>query len=100
ELEIDPLPEDWRGAVICNAAPRDLIVSLGSTFQRLYLVPSMDLIVVHHGMPGHEFRDFEFLEILFRDAGRPAEGSPGSEGPRPTRPIFKKLFTPPGNSPE
>ncbi|MEM7602035.1 MAG: serine hydrolase domain-containing protein, partial [Verrucomicrobiota bacterium] len=40
ELEIEPLPEDWRGSVICNDAPRDLIVSLGSTFQRLYLVPS------------------------------------------------------------
>ncbi|MEM1441451.1 MAG: serine hydrolase domain-containing protein [Verrucomicrobiota bacterium] len=99
ELEIDPLPEDWRGAVICNAAPRDLIVSLGSTFQRLYLVPSMDLIVVHHGMPGHEFRDFEFLKILFEGAGAPATTTEESD-PRPTRPIFKKLFKPPGSSPD
>ncbi|MEM6916003.1 MAG: serine hydrolase domain-containing protein [Verrucomicrobiota bacterium] len=98
ELEIKPLPEDWRGAVICNAAPRDLIVSLGSTFQRLYLVPSMDLIVVHHGVPGHEFRDFEFLKILFEGAA--TNGSSEQEGePRKTRPIFKKLFKPPG-SPE
>lgn len=94
ELEIDPLPEDWRGAVICNEAPRDLIVSLGSTFQRLYLVPSMDLIVVHHGKPGHEFRDFDFLEILFAGAKK-SEAAPATEK-RPTKPIFKKLFRPPG----
>ncbi|MEM6916844.1 MAG: serine hydrolase, partial [Verrucomicrobiota bacterium] len=25
ELEIDPLPEDWRRSMICNEAPRDLI---------------------------------------------------------------------------
>ncbi|MDF1656096.1 MAG: serine hydrolase [Verrucomicrobiales bacterium] len=92
ELEIDPLPEDWRGAVICNEAPRDLIVSLGSTFQRLYLVPSLDLIVVHHGKPGHEFRDFDFLEILFAGANR----SLSSPEKRTTKPILKKLFIPPG----
>lgn len=96
ELEIEPLPEDWRGAVISNAAPRDLIVSLGSTFQRLYLVPSMDLVVVHHGKPGRTFRDFEFLKILFEEATRPE--AVAEENPRPTRPLFKKLFKPPGQS--
>ncbi len=99
ELEIDPLPEDWRGAVICNNAPRDLIVSLGSTFQRLYLVPSMDLIVVHHGKPGHEFRDFDFLEILFEGAGVQEKTAEAAES-RSIRPIFKKLFRPPGSTPQ
>ncbi|MDF1824858.1 MAG: serine hydrolase [Verrucomicrobiales bacterium] len=95
ELEIDPLPEDWRGGVICNQAPRDLIVSLGSTFQRLYVVPSMDLIVVHHGKPGHEFRDYDFLEILFAGANR-TEAAAQVKEKRQTKPIFKKLFRPPG----
>jgi len=88
DLELEPMPEDWRGATLCKEAPPELICSLGSTFQRLYLVPSMDLVVVHHGRPGHEFRDFEFLEILFRNAKVP-ETTPQ---PRETRPLFPKLF--------
>ena len=88
-LEIEPLPEDWRGACLSEGAPRDLIVSLGSTFQRLYLLPSRNLIVIHHGKPGHEFRDAEFLSILFADAPTPG---PEAAGPRQTRPIFPNLF--------
>jgi hypothetical protein len=88
DLELDPLPEDWSGACLCKEAPVDLVCSLGSTFQRLYLVPSMDLVVVHHGKPGHEFRDFEFLEILFRNASVPQS----TPQPRKTRPIIPKLF--------
>ncbi len=87
-LEIEPLPEDWRGACLSEGAPVDLVVSLGSTFQRLYLLPSRDLIVIHHGKPGHKFRDAEFLRLLFLDSKAPSENSP----PRPTRPIFPKLF--------
>lgn len=88
-LEIEPLPEDWRGACLSEGAPRELIVSLGSTFQRLYLLPSQGLVVIHHGKPGHEFRDAEFLRLLFHGA---AASSPDSGGPRQTRPIFPKLF--------
>lgn len=87
-LEIEPLPEDWRGSCLSEGAPRDLIVSLGSTFQRLYLLPSRDLIVIHHGKPGHEFRDAEFLRLLFLDAKAPDAGP----GPRPTRPLLPNLF--------
>jgi len=88
DLELKPMPEDWRGACLAKGAPPELICSLGSTFQRLYLVPSMDLIVVHHGKPGHEFRDFDFLRILFADAQRP-ETMPQ---PRKAKPIFPNLF--------
>lgn len=98
ELEIEPLPEDWRRTCLSKGAPPELIVSLGSTFQRLYLLPSWDLIVIHHGKPGHEFRDAEFLRILFTDARGPASRGPSSGGSgatpqeRPTRPLFPKLF--------
>lgn len=88
DLELDPMPEDWSDACLCKDAPLDLVVSLGSTFQRLYVVPSMDLIVVHHGKPGHEFRDFEFLRILFANAAQP-EVAPRE---RETRPLLPKLF--------
>lgn len=88
-LEIEPLPENWRGACLSEGAPQELIVSLGSTFQRLYLLPSQGLVVIHHGKPGHEFRDAEFLRLLFANAST-ADSDAG--GPRPTRPIFPKLF--------
>ncbi|MEM9280698.1 MAG: serine hydrolase [Verrucomicrobiota bacterium] len=92
-LEEKPLPEDWRNACLAKGAPSDLVVSLGSTFQRLYLVPSMDLAIVHHGRPGHDFRDFDFLRILFEKAGSPTQASNvSSPQERTTRPILKRLF--------
>jgi len=95
ELDRNPMAEDWRGAILSAHAPRDLIVSLGSNFQRMYLVPSMDLVVMHHGSRGKAFRDAEFLRLLFEGAtlpetsGRPADGRPAKGG---TRPLFPGLF--------
>jgi len=71
ELDRNPMPEDWRGAILSPHAPPDLAVSLGSNFQRMYLVPSMDLIVMHHGSRGKAFRDAEFLRLLFEGAALP-----------------------------
>ena len=67
-LDREPMPEDWSHACLSKAAPTDLICSLGSNFQRLYMVPSMQLAVVHLGKKGTKFRDAEFLAILFKDA--------------------------------
>lgn len=89
DLELDPMPENWSDACLAKGAPADLVVSLGSTFQRLYLVPSMGLIVVHHGKPGHEFRDFDFLRILFEDAATVAPVTPKE---RKVKPLFPGLF--------
>lgn len=67
-LDREPMPEDWSHACLSKAAPTDLICSLGSNFQRLYMVPSMQLVVVHLGKKGTKFRDAEFLSLLFKDA--------------------------------
>ncbi len=67
-LDREPMPEDWSHVCLSKAAPTDLVCSIGSNFQRLYLVPSMQLAVVHLGKKGNKFRDAEFLEILFKDA--------------------------------
>lgn len=67
-LDREPMPEDWSHACLSKAAPTDLICSLGSNFQRLYMVPSMQLAVVHLGKKGTKFRDAEFLSLLFKDA--------------------------------
>jgi len=93
-LEIEPLPEDWSRACLSKQAPPDLICSLGSNFQRLYIVPSMDLVVVHQGKKGARgFRDAEFLPILFEGARRTAPESASTEvTERKTKPLFPKGF--------
>ncbi len=92
-------PEIWRGAILSKHAPPDLIVSLGSSFQRLYLVPSMDLLVVHHGRRGDSFRDADFLRTLFQDAILPVRPDT-AKPPPPNRSILRRLFQPKKNSPQ
>lgn len=90
-LDREPMPEDWSQSCLSKSAPKDLVCSLGSNFQRLYLVPSMQLTVVHQGKKGDNFRDAEFLAILFRGAnfGDPAGTTSGEKKKKSTRP---KLF--------
>lgn len=65
ELERKWWQEDWRGVCLCRAAPRDLFVSLGSMGQRLYVAPSLGLVVVRMSTDSH-FSDGEFLRLLLR----------------------------------
>ncbi|HEY3663137.1 MAG TPA: serine hydrolase domain-containing protein [Chthoniobacterales bacterium] len=55
--------QDWRGACLCRDAPRDLVACIGSGYQRLYVIPSLDLIVVRQGTGGR-FSDARFLRLL------------------------------------
>ena len=55
--------QDWTAACLCREAPRDLFVSLGSMGQRLYVVPSLDLVVVRLSADS-KFSDAEFLRLL------------------------------------
>ncbi len=87
-LEREPMPEDWSGSCLSKNAPPDLLCSLGSNFQRLYIVPSMDLVVVHLGKKGNEFRDAEFLKLLFADAASATPAAPSTE--KKVRPLFPK----------
>jgi hypothetical protein len=105
-LDRTPLPEDWRRACLSKNAPPDLICSLGSNFQRLYVVPSMQLVVVHQGRKGAKgFRDADFLAILFRGADVPAAASAApATAERKVKPLFPKgfggLLKKPGQAPE
>ena len=90
-LDIKPLPEDWRNACLSRSAPNDLLCSLGSNYQRLYMVPSMQLVVVHLGKKGKGFRDAEFLRILFKDAVLPKTESP-AETATPPKKGLPKIF--------
>jgi hypothetical protein len=55
--------QDWSNACICRDAPPDLVVGLGSGSQRLYVIPSIELIVVRFGNFGR-FSDATFLRML------------------------------------
>ena len=55
--------QDWKNACLCRDAPRDLVACIGSGYQRLYVIPSLDLIVVRHG-GGGQFSDGRFLRLL------------------------------------
>ncbi|HAF03632.1 MAG TPA: hypothetical protein DCG89_07530, partial [Spartobacteria bacterium] len=62
EKEID-LPWErarWIDICICKAAPADMIVGLGSAYQRLFIVPSINLVIVRQGREA-KFSDAHFL---------------------------------------
>jgi CubicO group peptidase (beta-lactamase class C family) len=62
-LERDWWQQEWRDACLCRDAPADTIASVGSGYQRLIVIPSMDLIIVRLGKNAR-FSDGEFLRIL------------------------------------
>jgi CubicO group peptidase (beta-lactamase class C family) len=55
--------QDWRDACLCRDAPPELVACIGSDYQRLYVIPSLDLVVVRHGRGG-PFSDARFLRLL------------------------------------
>jgi CubicO group peptidase (beta-lactamase class C family) len=55
--------QDWRDACLCRDAPSDLVACIGSEGQRLYVVPSLQLIVVRQANGG-SFSDAHFLRLL------------------------------------
>jgi CubicO group peptidase (beta-lactamase class C family) len=55
--------QDWREACLCRDAPSDLVACIGSEGQRLYVVPSLHLIVVRQA-DGGSFSDAHFLRLL------------------------------------
>ncbi len=55
--------QDWSGACLCRDAPSDLVAAVGSGYQRLYVIPSLELVVVRFGNFG-KFSDSTFLRML------------------------------------
>jgi CubicO group peptidase (beta-lactamase class C family) len=55
--------QSWGGTVLCRNAPSDLVACIGSGYQRLYVIPSMNLVVVRNGS-GRRFSDAQFLRLL------------------------------------
>ena len=57
--------QDWRDACLCRDAPSDLVACIGSEGQRLYVIPSLKLIVIRQA-DGGSFSDAHFLRLLLR----------------------------------
>jgi CubicO group peptidase (beta-lactamase class C family) len=53
----------WTNVCICKDAPADMAVALGSHFQRLYVIPSLNVVVVRQGSEA-KFSDAHFLKLL------------------------------------
>ena len=62
-LEAKWSDQDWRDGCLCREAPDDLVACIGSQGQRLYVIPSLQLIVVRQANGG-SFSDAEFLRLL------------------------------------
>jgi len=56
----------WTDLCICKDAPADMVVALGSHYQRLFIVPSLKAIIVRQGSEAR-FSDSHFLRLLLGD---------------------------------
>lgn len=54
---------DWRNVCFCRDAPADMVVALGSHYQRLFIIPSLKATIVRQGS-GTNFSDAQFLRLL------------------------------------
>ena len=57
--------DDWQGACIAREAPADMITMIGSGNQRVYVIPSLDAVIVRQG-DGNTFLDGVFWRLLTR----------------------------------
>jgi CubicO group peptidase (beta-lactamase class C family) len=55
--------ENWGDICICRSAPPDMVVSLGSGYQRLFVIPSMNALIVRQGSNA-KFSDAKFLRMV------------------------------------
>jgi CubicO group peptidase (beta-lactamase class C family) len=58
----------WTGVCICNDAPADMVVALGSGYQRLFVIPSLKALIVRQGSTA-KFSDAHFLRFVLGNGG-------------------------------
>ena len=58
----------WTDACICKDAPADMVVALGSGYQRLFVIPSLKAIIVRQGSNA-KFSDAHFLRLVLGREG-------------------------------
>ncbi len=63
ELDLPWQRAHWGNVCICRAAPSDMIVALGSNYQRLFVIPSINALIVRQGSNA-KFSDAHFLRLV------------------------------------
>jgi len=63
DLDLPWQRASWRGICVCRVAPADMVVGLGSGYQRLFVIPSLNAVIVRQGQNG-KFSDAQFLRLL------------------------------------
>jgi CubicO group peptidase (beta-lactamase class C family) len=58
----------WTDVCICKDAPADMVVALGSGYQRLFVIPSLKAIIVRQGSNA-KFSDAHFLRLVLGRQG-------------------------------
>lgn len=53
----------WTNVCVCKDAPADMVVALGSGYQRLFVIPSLEAVVVRQGSNAR-FSDAHFLRLV------------------------------------
>jgi CubicO group peptidase (beta-lactamase class C family) len=61
-LDLQWQSAQWIGTCVCKDAPADMIVGLGSHYERLFVIPSLKAIIVRQGS-GAKFSDARFLRL-------------------------------------
>jgi hypothetical protein len=53
----------WTDVCVCRDAPDDMVVALGSGYQRLFVIPSLKAIIVRQGSNA-KFSDAHFVRLI------------------------------------
>ena len=62
-LDLEWSRADWSHVCFCRDAPPDMLAALGSGYQRLFIIPSMNALVVRQGSNA-KFSDAKFLRLI------------------------------------
>ena len=63
ELDLKWQRARWTGICVCRAAPSDMVVALGSNYERLFIIPSLNALIVRQGW-SEKFSDAYFLRLV------------------------------------
>lgn len=63
ELDLKWQRARWGGICICRHAPPDMVAAIGSNYQRLFIIPSMNAVIVRQGQNA-KFSDARFLRLV------------------------------------